>query len=99
MLRKHAWIVPVLAVSLTASTAFAALGIDQQKCQKRVGSVGGAFFKRVAAALQKCHNDVGSGKLPPNTDCSTEASTAAKIARYEATLNQQITRLCPSAVV
>jgi hypothetical protein len=98
-MRKYCCIVAVLAVSLAASTAFGQLTREQQKCQKTVGSKGGAFFKKIAATLQKCHNDIAKGNLPPATDCLLEVETAAKIVAAENKLTTNITDACPNAVV
>jgi hypothetical protein len=98
-MHKHSWVVPLVAVCCAASTAVAALTPDQQKCQKRVGTQGGIFVKQVMAALESCHNKVGTGKFPPSTDCTAETATVAKIAKFETALKNAINTACPDAVV
>ncbi len=98
-MRRYCCTVIVVALSLAASTAFGALTPDQQKCQKAVGAQGGAFFKKITGTLQKCHNDIAKGNLPPATDCLLEAETAAKITAAETKLTDKITDACPNSIV
>src|SRR5215470_10402096 len=99
MLRKHVWSVLALALLLTPTASFGALTPDQQKCQKRVGNAGGTYLKKVTGLLEKCRNKIASGSLPPNTDCTVETATAAKIATANESLTKKIQSACPDSVV
>ncbi|MFN8545237.1 MAG: CehA/McbA family metallohydrolase [Candidatus Binatia bacterium] len=88
-----------VVVVLAASPAWAVLSLGEQGCQKKAAAQSRAFFKGVAKALEKCHDKVSAGSLPPTTDCSLEATTAAKISAARTKLSAKIAPACPDAKV
>ena len=62
-------------VLAAASSAFA----DPVKCQRTIADASGKFQKDKSSALQKCEDKKATGKLPPSTDCLSDAKTAEKI--------------------
>src|SRR5512140_1246902 len=86
-------------VVLAVTPSWGALTAPQQLCQKKAASQARTFFKTVAKALESCHDKISKGALPANTDCSVEASTAAKITKARTKLGLKLAPSCPDATV
>lgn len=84
----------VAALLVTATAQAAPLSADQVKCQKKAAIQSRTFFKAVAKALEKCHDSVSKGTLPPATDCSLEPVTAGKITAARTKLAAKIPTAC-----
>ncbi len=92
-------VVSVLAMALVASPVWAALTADQAKCQKKAATAARSLFKVVSTSLEKCHDRVSSGALPPATDCSLEPTTATKIAKARTKIGTKLASSCSDAVL
>lgn len=88
----------VLGVSASSSWAVP-LSAAEQLCQKKAAGLARSYFKKVAGALEKCHDKISAGSLAPATDCSTEPGTAPKIAAARAKVIAKVPASCPDAVV
>ncbi len=89
----------VVVLALAVSPAWAVLTPEQAKCQKKAAAAARGLFKSVATALEKCHDRVSAGMLPPATDCSLEAATAGKIAKARTKIAAKVPASCADAVV
>jgi hypothetical protein len=92
-------LLPIVALALVASPSWAALTLNEAKCQKKAAAAGRGLFKSVAKALEKCHDKVSAGQLPPATDCSLEPTTAQKIAQARSKIALKVPASCPDAIV
>src|SRR5262245_48876387 len=88
-----------LAALTLGAPAFAGLTTGEIACQKKAATQSRSFFKTVAKALEKCHDKVSKGTLPPLTDCSVEPTTAAKITSARTKLGAKVAPACPDPVV
>jgi hypothetical protein len=72
-----------LAVAAAAYGTAGVLSSIKGLCQKTTAKESVKFGQKRLGVLQKCRNNVGKGTLPGNTNCLTEAKTAARIAKLE----------------
>ena len=89
----------VIVLSLVGAPAFGALTADQAKCQKKAAKAAGGVVKSIVKALEKCSDKVGSGDLPPATDCTLEMKTADKISKARAKAATKIPAACDDPIV
>lgn len=99
MSKSLAFLTVSLLLAGAVPGAHAALGGDEAKCQKRVGSQGRVFLKSVQKALSKCHDKVSKGSLPAATDCTIQSDAAARIAKATSKLTAKVGSQCPDATV
>ena len=89
-------LVPTLAVAVVACVLLssATARADVAKCGAAISNGSAAFVQAEAKALQRCEDVKLKGKLPPATECRTEAKAAAAIAKAAAKLTSGIAKAC-----
>lgn len=87
----------LLAV-LIAGTSWASVS-PTDACRATVGKEARKFFAGTHKARQKCLDDVATGTLASGTDCTVEPSTALRITKAGAKLEQKIRSKCLDAHV
>jgi cysteine-rich repeat protein len=72
-------------------------GPSSLKCQRAIVKESSKFDVATIKTLQKCEARKLAGALLPATDCATESSTAARIAKADAKLRAGIAKVCGGA--
>jgi hypothetical protein len=86
--------IAVLASVLSLATVTGVAHADPQKCKATILRNSAAFLQARAKALSTCERNKLLGSLPPSTNCQTEPTAAAAIAKATTRLRTKIATSC-----
>jgi len=89
-------LVAALALVLSSTEGWT-LTRTERRCQDALAGAGRQLLSRSTALLTACRRGIARGKLPPGTDCLTEATTSAKRAAAAVKAARRIHQGCPTA--
>ena len=88
----------LVAAALVAALALAtAAHADALKCKSEIAKDTSKYVKAKAKTLQKCREAIVKGKLPLATDCFTDPTASAKIAKAASKLRAGLDKQCGGA--
>jgi len=91
--------ITVIVGASVPSTAEAALGSEQGKCQRGTAAAAMKYFKSSAAALASCHDGIAKGSIGAATDCRVEATASGKLAKAASKLDAKVLKSCSDTSV
>jgi len=84
-------------VLLVATADGWSLTQSERQCEDGLATAGRQLLSHSTALLTTCRRAIARGKLPPGTDCLSDATTSAKRAAAAAKAAHRIRQACPMA--